>query len=90
VADPCLINTIAIPGCTLVNGQPSNIAIVKDVDGTPLDGTEVVARYLESLGTVDTPLNRITLKSKTTGLPVALPPYRFGFPEVQPLLGAQP
>jgi S-sulfosulfanyl-L-cysteine sulfohydrolase len=89
-ADPCLINTIAIPGCTLVNGQPSNIVIVKDIDGTPLDGTEVVARYFESLGTVDTQLNRTTLKSKTTGLPVALPPYRFGFPEVQPLLGAQP
>lgn len=91
-ADPCLINTIAVPGCTVVNGQPSNIAIVKDTDGTPLDATEVVARYIEAQPnmTVDPVLNRITLKSKTTGAPVSLPPYRFGFPEVQPLRGAQP
>lgn len=91
-ADPCLINTIAVPGCTVANGQPSNIAIVKDSDGTPLDGTEVVARYIESQPnmTVDPVLNRIALKNKTTGDPVSLPPYRFGFPEVQPLRGAQP
>lgn len=89
-ADPCLINTIAVPGCTAVGGVPSNISIVLDTDNTPLDGTEVVARYIESVGTVNPDLNRITLKSKTTGAPVSLPPYRFGFPEVQPLLGAQP
>lgn len=98
-ADPCLINTIAVPNCTVgADGLPSNIAIVRDdnrtpsdpTDDVPLDGTEVVARYIESQPnkTVDPVLNRITLKSKVVGQPVALPAYRFGFPEVQPLRGA--
>ena len=28
--------------------------------------------------------------SKATGEPIQMPPYRFGFPEVQPLRGAKP
>ena len=66
--------------------------VLKDSDGSALDGAEVVVRDLESLPgkTADVQLNRITLKSKTTGAPVQMPPYRFGFPEVQPLRGAQP
>ena len=83
--DPCLINVVAIPGCTATGGVPSNIQIVKDSNGDPLDGAELVARYIEAqVGqTVDPVLNRINLLQP-------LPPYRFGFPEVQPLFGAQP
>jgi len=83
--DPCLINVVAIPGCTASGGVPSNITVLKDANGDPLDGTEVVARYIESqVGqTVDPALNRIHLLQP-------LPPYRHGFPEVQPLHGAQP
>lgn len=82
--DPCMINVIQVPGCTSTGGVPSNITILKDTDGGPLDGTEVVARYIESQPnmTVDPVLNRITLVNP-------LPAYRFGFPEVQPLRGAQ-
>jgi len=83
--DPCLINVVPIPGCTATGGVPSNITILKEANGDPLDGAEVVARYIESqVGqTVDPVLNRITLTAP-------LPPYRYGFPEVQPLWGAQP
>lgn len=83
--DPCLINVIAIPGCTAVGGVPSNITILKEANGDPLDGAEVVARYIEmQVGqTVDPVLNRINLLG-------VMPPYRFGFPEMQPLFGAQP
>lgn len=92
-ADPCKINTIDIPGCVVdpVSGKPSNITILKDADGSPLDGTEVVVQYLQSLsGPANPVLNRISLKDKTTGLPTRLPTAKFGFPEVQPLRGAQP
>jgi len=93
-ADPCKLNTIDVPGCTFdaVTRVPSNITVLKEADGSPLDGTEVVVKYLESLaGAAANPtLNRITLKDKTTGLPTMLPAARFGFPEVQPLRGAQP
>ena len=91
--DPCNINTIAVPGCVVdaATGAPSNITILKDVDGSPLDATEVVVNYLQSLGGPANPvLNRITLKNKTTGLPTALPAAKFGNKEVQPLRGAQP
>ena len=81
-ADPGLINVL----------PAADIVVLKDGDGGVLDGTEVVVRYLESLPgkTADVQLNRITLKSKATGAPIQMPPYRFGFPEVQPLRGVQP
>ena len=81
-ADPGLINVV----------PATNIVVLKDSDGSPLDGTEVVVRYLESLPnkTADVQLNRISLKNKATGAPIQMPPYRFGFPEVQPVRGAQP
>jgi 2',3'-cyclic-nucleotide 2'-phosphodiesterase (5'-nucleotidase family) len=62
----------------------SNITVLKDDNGEPLDGAEVVVKYLASQPnkTVSPLLNRTTLTSP-------LPPYRFGFPEVQPLRGAQ-
>ncbi|HEX5637948.1 MAG TPA: 5'-nucleotidase, partial [Gammaproteobacteria bacterium] len=89
---PCSINTIAIPGCVVdpVTGAPSNITVLKDVDGSPLDATEVVVNYLQSLNSPVNPvLNRITLKDKTTGLPTSLPAAKFGNQELQPLQGAQ-
>jgi 2',3'-cyclic-nucleotide 2'-phosphodiesterase (5'-nucleotidase family) len=81
-ADPGLINVL----------PAANIVVLKDSDGGALDGAEVVVRYLESLPdkTADVQLNRISLKSKATGEPIQMPPYRFGFPEVQPLRGAKP
>lgn len=83
--DPCLINVVPVPGCTAVGGVPSNITVIKEPNGDTLDGAELVARYIESqVGqTVDPVLNRINLLQP-------LPAYRFGFPEVQPLFGAQP
>jgi S-sulfosulfanyl-L-cysteine sulfohydrolase len=83
--DPCSVNGIAVQGCTIANRTPSNIEIIKDADGTPLDAVELVARYIESRPnkTVNPTANRIKLVRP-------LPPYRFGFPEVQPLRGAQP
>ena len=89
---PCSVNTIAISGCVVdaVTGAPSNITILKDADGSPLDATEVVVKYLQSLTEPVNPvLNRITLKDKTTGLPTTLPAAKFGNQELQPLLGAQ-
>jgi S-sulfosulfanyl-L-cysteine sulfohydrolase len=83
-ADPCSVNGITVPGCTAVNRTPNNITILKDTDGGPLDAAEVVARYIESQPnkTVNPTANRIKLAKP-------LPPYRFGFPEVQPLRGVQ-
>ncbi len=89
-ADPCLLNTIAVSNCTATAGVPNNITILKDTDGTALDGTEVVVQYLQSLGGPANPeLNRITLKDKTSLLPVSLPGAKFGNPEMQPLRGGQ-
>lgn len=72
--DPAMINVV----------PATNISVLKDVDGvTPLDGTEVVVRYLDSLPgkTVDTQLNRITLLQP-------LPPAPYGLDIVQPLRGS--
>lgn len=73
--DPNLINVV----------PATNISVLKDDNGEPMDGTEVVVKYLESLPnrTATTELNRIHLVKR-------LPSARFGFPEVQPLRGAQP
>ena len=81
-ADPGFINVL----------PAANIVVLKDTDGSALDGTEVVVRYLESLPgkTADVQLNRISLKNTATGAAIQMPPYRFGFPEVQPLRGAKP
>lgn len=81
--DPCMINVVVIPGCTSTGTVPSNITILKDADGSPLDGTEVVVRYLASLrfNTVDPVLNRTTLLRP-------LPAAPDGMKVVQPLRGA--
>lgn len=62
-----------------------NIQVLKDANGNPLDGTEVVVKYLQSLPgqTANPSLRRI-------GLINPLPAAKFGNPEVQPLRGAQP
>lgn len=85
-ADPCKVNVIDIAGCTVdaaAGGAPSNVTVLKDRDGTPLDGTEIVVRYLESLPakTVDTAIDRIRLAR-----PLPAPPP--GLKIVQPLRGA--
>ncbi|MEW6613150.1 MAG: bifunctional metallophosphatase/5'-nucleotidase [Pseudomonadota bacterium] len=67
----------------LVNLTPANhIRVLKDDGGRPLDATEVVVRYLQSLPnrTVTPELNRIRLLDP-------LPPPLFGNPEIQPLKG---
>ncbi len=91
-ADPCRINTIVVPGCTVdsTTGAPSNVTILKDSDGKSLDGTEVLVKYLQRPnGPANPLLNRITLKDKTTGLAISLPAAKFGNPEMQPLRGGQ-
>ncbi len=91
-ADPCKLNIIDVPGCTVdsTTGAPSNVSILKDRDGKSLDGTEVLVKYLESLnGPANPVLNRITLKDKITGLAILLPAAKFGNPEMQPLRGGQ-
>ena len=66
-----------------VNVLPaSNIEVLKDEQGNPLDGVEVVVRYLQSLPdkTANPVLNRIKLLQP-------LPQSRFGNREVQPVFG---
>ena len=68
----------------LVNAMPvENIEVVKDEKGIPLDGVEVVVRYLQSLPekTANPELNRIKLL-------VPLSPDNTASPEVQPWKGA--
>lgn len=68
---------------TLINVAPAtNITVLKDANGDPMDGTEVVVQYLQSLPnmTANTQLNRIKLLNP-------LPAPKYGNPEVQPLGG---
>lgn len=71
--DPKLINVV----------PSSDISVLKDEQGNPLDGVEVVVRYLASLPerTVNPEPNRIRLVK-------LLPKALFGNPEIQPLRGA--
>lgn len=73
--DPDLINVVSA----------RNIQVLKDENGEPLDGTEVVVRYLQSLPArrVDPFLGRIRLVKP-------LPQPAFSNPEVQPLRGVGP
>lgn len=90
-ADPCKVNVVDILECTNTAVKPedppvpSNITVYKNKDGTPMDGTEIVVKYLESLPakTADTSLNRIKLLKP-------LPPAPEGLKIVQPLRGASP
>lgn len=71
---------------TLINRVPAtDITVLTNPDGSPMDGVEVVVNYLQSLPnqTADPVLNRINLLQ-----PLPLP--KFGNPEVQPLRGATP
>lgn len=71
--DPKLINVV----------PATDIGVLKDEQGNPLDGVEVVVRYLQSLPgqTANPELNRIRLLKP-------LPKPQYGNPEVQPLRGA--
>ena len=71
--DPKLINVV----------PATDISVLKDEQGNPLDGVEVVVRYLQSLPdrTANPELNRIRVLKP-------LPKAQFGNPEVQPLRGA--
>lgn len=70
----------------LINGvQASDIRVLKAPDGTAIDGTEVVASYLNSLPNATAPVLGSRIK-----LLRPLPPDRFGFKEVQPVRGAAP
>ncbi len=88
-ADPCKVNVVDIMECTNTAANPadppvpSNITVYKNKDGTPMDGTEVVVKYLESLPakTADTKLNRTRLLK-----PLPAPPE--GMKIMQPLRGA--
>jgi 2',3'-cyclic-nucleotide 2'-phosphodiesterase (5'-nucleotidase family) len=73
--DPTLINVV----------EARDIQVVRDGEGKPLDGVEVVVRYLGSLPdrTANPELNRIRLVKP-------LPQAVFGSPEVQPWRGARP
>jgi sulfur-oxidizing protein SoxB len=83
--DPCSVNGIPVADCKVADAVPSNIRILRDGDGSPLDAVEAVARYIEKAPnrTVNPSLDRVRLVRP-------LPPPRFGFPEVQPLRGAAP
>jgi len=88
-ADPCKINVVDILECTNTAANPneppvpSNVTVHKNKDGTPMDGTEAVVKYLESLPakTADTKLNHTRLLK-----PLPAPPE--GMKIVQPLRGA--
>jgi hypothetical protein len=77
------VNGIPVQGCTVADGAPTGIKILRDADGSTLDAVEIVARYIEKAPdkTVNPALDRVRLLQP-------LPPPRFGFPEVQPLRGA--
>lgn len=75
VRDPFLINVV----------PATNIEVLRDEQGRPLDGAEVVVRYLQSLPerTVAPEMHRIRLVKP-------LPKPRYGNPEIQPLRGSAP
>ncbi len=71
---------------TLINVLPAtNITVLKDDDGSPLDATEVVVRYLATL-----PNHTANPQLHRTRLVRPLPAPSFGNHEIQPLRGAQP
>ena len=76
--DPATINN-----CGACTGNGGTIEVVKDASGNPLDSTEIVVNYLQTLPgrTANPALHRITLLRP-------LPPPLFGFKEMQPLRGA--
>lgn len=69
---------------TLINRLPAtDVVVVKDKDGTPLDATDVVARYLESLP--GKTVTRDGLQLDRIRLVNPLPAAVHGVREVQPL-----
>jgi S-sulfosulfanyl-L-cysteine sulfohydrolase len=74
-ADPALVNTVAA----------TDVRVLKENDGSAIDGVEVVARHVRSLPNATVPVVSSRIK-----LLKPLPTPKFGNPEVQPLRGAQP
>lgn len=74
-----------VNGCDCPKVPGTFIRVLRGENGEILDGTDVVAQYLESLPgkTVDPQLHRIRLLKP-------LPKAVYGFPEIQPLQGAKP
>src|SRR5262249_1355887 len=83
--DPCSVNGIPVADCKVADASPSNIRILRDADGSPLDAVEAVARSIEKA-----PTKTVNPAPARFRLPRPLPPPRFGSPEVQPLRGAAP
>src|SRR5262249_25361218 len=77
--DPCSVNGIAVTGCTVANAVPSNIRILREADGSPLDAVEAVARSIPKAPnkTINPPPGRGRL------LPPR-PPPPLGFPQGPP------
>ena len=78
--DPNTINN-----CGNCGGPGASVEVVTGEDGKPLDATEVVVQYLQSLPgmTANPTTGRIKLLKP-------LPAPKFGNPEIQPLRGAIP
>ena len=76
--DPTTINN-----CGACSGVGGAIEVVKDAAGNPLDSTEIVVNYLQTLPgmTANPTLHRINILRP-------LPPPLFEFKEMQPLRGA--
>ena len=69
---------------TLINRVPAkNISVLKDKDGSILDGTDVVKRYVESL--LDKTVNADNLLLNRIRLVNPLPKEEHGIREIQPL-----
>lgn len=76
--DPNTINN-----CGNCSNPGATIEVVKDENGKPLDATEIVVRYLQSL-----PSQTANPETHRINLLEPLPPPQFGNPELQPLRGA--
>ncbi len=74
-----------VNGCECPKIPGTFIRVVKDDSGEPLDATEIVARYLQSL-----PERTASPAGDRVHLLKPLPRAAFGFPEIQPLHGARP
>ena len=74
-ADPTFINVV----------PATDISILKDEAGNPLDGVEIVVRYLATL-----PAKTVVAMPTRLRLTAPLPAPAFGNPEIQPLRGVPP
>lgn len=83
--NPKYVRDAGTNAVVMENGKPK-------VEGSPIDLTTVIEKYLASLGAVNAvnlPLNRIGLVNNDGSGPIALPDFTgtLGFPVMQPLCG---